>query len=136
MDSPREGAERIFDVPVCSTPFGDIAGFTERIQPMPTEASERRLVLVSRYAQRDAATIGASHPEFVLRDGMAPLCGFAVPSDGYSVILRDATAVDVPHLEVELRLDVALLGGFAVPSDGFSVILRDAFDQPSAGGGG
>ena len=57
---------------------------------MPTEASERRLVLVSRYAQRDAATIGASHPEFVLRDGMAPLCGFAVPSDGYSVILRDA----------------------------------------------
>ena len=112
MDSPREGAERIFDVPVCSTPFGDIAGFTERIQPMPTEASERRLVLVSRYAQRDAATIGASHPEFVLRDGMAPLCGFAVPSDGYSVILR------------------------AVPSDGFSVILRDAFDQPSAGGGG
>ena len=66
--------------------------------------------------------------EFVLRGGIALPCGLAVPSNGFSVILRNAAAVDVPHLvEVELRLDVALLRGFAVPGDGFDVILRNAF---------
>ena len=55
------------------------------------------------------------------------LGSFAMPGDGFNVILRDALAVEVHLPEGGLRACVALFRGFAVPCGSFGEILRDAF---------
>ena len=59
---------------------------------------------------RHALALSVHDAKIELRDGVALLCGFAIPLDRFGVVPQPALAALVHDAEVELRLSVPLLG--------------------------